>query len=136
MTEPTPHLQPYMAERWFALLLQAVADEPRGKAGVVDRLQAAGAERVGRTQLSLVMNGRYPASTRQLAAKVIAVFDRHPCPYLGTDVPIEHCLEVNRGPAPTWDPAALDQRRCCQSCPHQPPALIPPPPKPNDGEKS
>lgn len=113
-------VQPYMVERWFALLTQAVADDPRGKAGVVDRLQAAGAERVGRTQLSLVLRGQYPASTRALAAKVLAVFDRHPCPYLGSEVSIEHCLEVNRGPAPTWDPAALDQRRCCHRCPHKP----------------
>ena len=113
-------VQPYMTERWFALLTRAVADDPRGKAGVVDRLQAAGAERVGRTQLSLVMNGHYPASTCQLAAKVLAVFDRHPCPYLGCEVSIEHCIEVNRGPAPTWDPAALDQRRCCHGCPHRP----------------
>ena len=115
-----PRHQPYMGERWFALLLQAVADDPRGKAGVVERLEAAGAVRVGRTQLSLVINGRYPASTRRLAAKVLTVFDRRPCPYLGVEVPIEHCLELNSGPAPTWDPAALDQRRCCHTCPYQP----------------
>lgn len=112
--------QPYMCERWYSLLKQAVAEDPRGKSGVVDRLRAAGAERVGRTQLSLVLNGRYPASTRKLAAKVLAVFDRRPCPYLGTEVAIEHCIEVNRGPAPTWDPAGLDQRRCCHACPNRP----------------
>lgn len=112
--------QKYMEERWFALLLKAVADDPRGKAGVVERLQNAGAVRVGRTQISLVINGRYPAGTRSLAAKVLAVFDRHPCAYLGVDVSIEHCIEVNTGPAPTWDPAALDQRRCCHTCPYRP----------------
>jgi len=113
-------VQPYMMERWFTLLQQAVADDPRGIAGTSDRLVAAGAKRAGRTQLSLALRGHYPASTRQLAAKVLAVFDRHPCPYLGTEVTVEHCIEVNRGPAPTWDPAALDQRRCCQTCPHKP----------------
>ena len=121
-------VQPYMMERWFTLLQQAVADDPRGIAGTSDRLVAAGAKRAGRTQLSLALRGHYPASTRQLAAKVLAVFDRHPCPYLGTEVNVEHCIEVNRGPAPTWDPAALDQRRCCQTCPHKP-ALV-------EGEKA
>lgn len=120
MSDPSRIEQPYMAERWFLLLLQAVDEDPRGKAGVADRLLAAGAERVSRTTLSLVINGRYPAETRRLAEKVLLVLDRHPCPYLGAQVPIEHCIEVNRGPAPTWDPAALDQRRCCQACPHQP----------------
>lgn len=112
--------QPYMQERWYQLLQSAVADEPRGKAGVVDRLLAAGAQRVSRTQLSLILSGNYPASPARLAAKVLAVYDRHPCPYLGADVSIDHCIAINRGPAPTWDPAALDNRRICQTCPHKP----------------
>lgn len=112
--------QPYMGERWFALLAQAVQDDPRGKAGVVLRLQAAGAAKISRAQLSLVLNGRYPASTQRLAAKVLALLDRHPCPYLGSEVGIDHCREINAGPAPTWDPAALDNRRICQGCAHKP----------------
>lgn len=115
-----PTQQPYMAERWFRLLEKAVAEEPRGKAGVVDRLIAAGAQRVSRTQLSLVLSGTYPASPQRLAAKVLAVYDRHHCPYLGADVSIDHCIAITRGPVPTWDPAALDNRRVCQTCPHKP----------------
>jgi hypothetical protein len=129
MPAQAPQRQPYMDERWFLLLTQAVQDDPRGKAGVALRLQAAGAEKVGRTQLSLILNGHYPASTRLLAAKVLSLLDRHPCPYLGAEVAIEHCIAINAGPAPTWDPAALDQRRCCQTCPHQPRT-------PNEGEKA
>lgn len=120
MSRGAPLEQPYMAERWFSLLLQAVAEDPRGKAGVAERLLAGGAGSVGRTQLSLVLNGRYPASTERLAAKVLAVFDRHHCPYLGEPVLSEYCLQLNRGPVPTWDPSALDNRRACRVCAHRP----------------
>lgn len=112
--------QPYMAERWFALLVQAVESDPRGRAGVAEHMQAAGEERVSRVQISLVLDGVYPASTERLAAKVLAVFDRHDCPYLGEPVTNDTCRQANAGPPPTWDPAALDQRRVCQNCPHHP----------------
>lgn len=114
--------RPYMSERWFGLLALAVADHPRGKAGVADKLSASGVQ-VSRPQISLVMNGAYKASTRHLAAKVLATFDRHACPYLGTEIATDHCREVNSGPTPTWDPAALDMRRACQICPHAPGAF-------------
>jgi len=112
--------KPYMQERWFTLLEQAIAEDPRGKAGVVDRLLAAGATRISRPQIALVVSGKYPAATDRLAAKVLAAFDRHHCPYLGAEVQIEHCITINRGPVPTWDPAALDNRRVCQTCPNKP----------------
>lgn len=112
--------QAYMSERWYTLLDQAVAEHPDGCAGVAERLRRAGEVRVSRTQLSLVIAGKYPARTERLAAKVLAVLDRRSCPYLGAEVDLPHCVEVNRGPAPTWDPAALDNRRICQTCPHRP----------------
>lgn len=112
--------QAYMRERWFALLQQAVAENRKGRAGVAERLREAGAVRVSREQLSLVLSGKYPARTDRLAAKVLAVFDRHRCPYLGEMVTQEHCIAVHRGPTPTWDPAALDNRRICQTCAYQP----------------
>jgi len=109
----------YMQERWFHLLVDAVARDPRGKAGVAEKINAEGGK-VSRPQISLVINGAYKASTRHIAAKVLTVFDRHVCPYLGESIDVGQCQEINTGPTPTWDPAALDQRRTCQTCLHRP----------------
>jgi len=111
-----PISQAYMAERWFAILTAAVAADPRGRQGVADRL----GEGCGRASLSLVLNGKYPAGTGNIARRVLEVFDRYHCPYLGTDVQASFCIEVNAAPVPTWDPAALDLRRRCQTCEHRP----------------
>lgn len=105
----------YVNERWFGLLVEAVAGNPRGRQGVADRL----GDGFSRPMVSLVMSGQYK-NPAHIARRVMAVFDRHPCPYLGTEIETEQCVEVNSGPVPTWDPAALDQRRCCQTCPHKP----------------
>lgn len=103
----------YTQERWFKMLVDATASEPRGNQGMAERLG------ISRTQVSLVLSGQYKNPTR-IAEKTLALLDNHPCPYLGMAVSVVHCIEVNSGPVPTWDPAALDQRRCCQTCPHKP----------------
>jgi hypothetical protein len=108
----------YMQERWFGVLETAVTDDPRGIQGVADRLGRG----CGRSALSLILSGAYPAQPGKVARRVLEVYDAYRCPYLGCDVQASFCLETQRGPVPTWDPAALDLRRCCQTCPHQPPA--------------
>jgi hypothetical protein len=75
--------------------------------------------RVSRPNLSRYL-GNTLDSVVNIEAAILACFDRHPCPYLGAEIETEHCIEVNSGPVPTWDPSALDQRRCCQSCAHKP----------------
>lgn len=81
-------------------------------------LLAAG-YRVGRCNLSRYLNNDLD-NVVNVEAAIVACFDQHRCPYLGLDIPAAHCREVNVGPVPTWDPAALDQRRCCQTCAHKP----------------
>ncbi len=108
----------YMVERWFSVLETAVEADPRGMQGVADRLGRG----CGRTALSLILSGSYPAQPGKGARRVLEVYDRYRCPYLGADVQASFCAETASGPVPTWDPAALDLRRCCQTCPHQPPA--------------
>jgi len=105
----------YVNERWFGLLVEAVGNHPRGRQGVADRLGAG----FSRPMISLVMSGKY-ANPGTVARRVMEVFDRNACPYLGMEIDTDQCIEVNSGPVPTWDPAALDQRRCCQTCPHAP----------------
>lgn len=133
-----PIIQGYMADRWFTILLAAVAADPRGRQGVADRLGKG----CGRAALSLVMSGQYPADPGNIARRVLEVFDRYRCPYLGLDVQAAFCTETNAAPVPTWDPAALDLRRRCQTCEHRPdstasPAITPPklPTKPTTDEQ-
>ncbi|MEF8769383.1 LacI family transcriptional regulator [Candidatus Accumulibacter contiguus] len=116
MSVPTP--REYMVERWFSVLVAAVAADPRGIQGVADRLGRG----CGRTALSLILSGAYPAWPGKASRRVLEVYDAYRCPYLGRDVQASFCAETNSGPVPTWDPAALDLRRCCQKCPHQPPS--------------
>lgn len=103
----------YTTERWFLLLADAAAADPRGNQGIADRLC------ISRTQVSLVLSGKYK-NPKAIVQRVMATLDEHHCPYLGIAIPGEQCREVNIGPAPTWDPAAMEQRRTCQTCPHHP----------------
>lgn len=103
----------YTTERWHKLLVEACATDPRGNQGVADRLG------ISRTQVSLVLAGKYK-NPKAIVLRVMEKIDEHHCPYLGIAIPGEQCREVNTGPAPIWDPAAMEQRRTCQSCPHKP----------------
>lgn len=111
----------YLNERWFAILRAAVKADPRGRQGVADRLGKG----CGRAALSLVISGRYPAKPDRIARRVLEIFDRYLCPYHGADVQAAYCIEINGAPVPTWDPAALDLRRRCQTCEHRPGATAP-----------
>jgi hypothetical protein len=75
--------------------------------------------RVGRPYLSRYLNNNLD-KVANVETAILACFDRHSCRYLGMTVDSAYCREINTGPVPTWDPAALDQRRCCQTCPHKP----------------
>lgn len=105
----------YMQERWFSVLVEAVEADPRGRAGVAERL----GKKCGRSALSLVLSGEYPAEPGAVAKRVLEVYDRRPCPYFGTLVKVEFCQSASSGPVPIWDPAALELRRCCQTCEHR-----------------
>jgi hypothetical protein len=103
----------YTTERWHKLLVEAVAADPRGIQGVADRLG------ISRTQVSLVVSGKYE-KPKSIVQRCMDVLDQHDCPYLGIAIPAEQCREVNAGPMPIWDPAAMEQRRTCQSCHRNP----------------
>jgi hypothetical protein len=112
----------YMQERWFQVLVEAVEADPRGRAGVAERL----GKRCGRSALSLVLSGEYPAEPGAVARRVLEVYDRVDCPYFGTQVKVGFCQSASAGPVPIWDPAALELRRCCQTCEHRPAAAMTP----------
>lgn len=106
----------YMRERWFAVLSRAMWADPRGMQGVADRL----GKKCGRTALSLVLSGKYPVVPVAIGQRVMEVYDRHLCPYLGVAVQASFCAETSAGPVPIWDPSALELRRRCQTCEHKP----------------
>lgn len=119
MSGPRIVQREYMSERWFVELAKAVAANPRGIQGVADRLGRG----CGRSTLSLILSGVYPAQPRKVARRVLEVYDVYPCPHFGVPVQASFCVDTNRGPLPTWDPYTLELRRTCQTCPHRPSPL-------------
>lgn len=101
----------------LAIAVAAVAR--RGSIATAAGVCSAAGFRVSRTNLSLYLSNKL-GSVSNIEQAILACFDNHRCPYLGSEIPAAQCIEINAGPVPTWDPAALDQRRCCQTCPHKP----------------
>jgi hypothetical protein len=98
---------------WMTLLNTAVNADPRGIAGVAEAIG------VSRPALSMVVNGRYPASTDKIAAKVMDVYARNECPHLAEPITQHTCHGYARRPAPTSSPRDMRHWRACQSCPHK-----------------
>lgn len=105
---------PYKDERWFALLQQAVNET--SVTAVAARLSAGYDRPYRRTTISQIMNGIYIGKPDRIAARVMAVLDRWPCPYLNTEISAEDCRAVHSGETPSHDPARLSHRRVCRNC--------------------
>src|SRR5512139_1056079 len=104
---------------WLELLQQAVAEHTRGRAGVADQLG------VSRTAISLVLGGKYPASTDHIAAKVLDTYARIACPHLGETITQAQCRDFATRSAPTNTPRDMRHWRACQGCPLKPAAVEP-----------
>lgn len=98
---------------WKILLAQVIDADPRGIAGVAEAIG------LSRTTLSLVAADKYPARTDKVAAKIVAVYDRHDCPHLGESITRALCREHANRPAPTSSPRDMRFWRACQSCAHK-----------------
>lgn len=95
---------------WMKLLTDAVAAS--------SKKQVADALGVSRSQVSLVVNGKYIASTEHIAKKVLSVLGRIRCPHLNTEITQEECRSNHARPAPTSSPREMKFWRACQSCHH------------------
>lgn len=95
---------------WMQLLTQAV------KAS--SKQQVALDLGVSRTTISLIMNGKYPASTTHIEKRVLDVYGRIACPHLGTDITQAQCIENRTRTAPTSSPREMKFWRACQACPN------------------
>jgi transcriptional regulator with XRE-family HTH domain len=96
---------------WTELLTNAVT--ATSKAEVARRLG------VSRATVSLVANGKYPASTEPFATRVLSVYGVVECPHLGEEIAFSKCREYHTREAPTSSPYAMRHWRACQSCPHR-----------------
>ncbi len=98
------------------LLIAAVTDDPRGKAGVAEKLG------VSRPLLSRVLSAADRLNfSAALAERVMAVYGEvQICP--ASDMPLdrERCRAFVGRPAPTHNPQAMRVWKCCQRCPHRP----------------
>lgn len=106
------------ADRAMALQLlrQAVADNPKGKAGVAARLG------YGRPMISRVLSENDKAGlSDKLAHAVIDAYHVVPkCPGTGAEQPRSECIRIAAGKAPMHNPAAMRVWKTCQTCPHKP----------------
>lgn len=113
----TKRVLPYGDERWFHLLQDAVKES--SVTAVANRLSAGYAKTYSRPAISQIMNGIYKGKPDAIAARVMEVLDRWPCPYLNTDISAEDCRAVHTGETPSHDPARLSHRRVCRTCQHK-----------------
>ena len=97
---------PAMPE-WMHLLDRAVA-----ATSVADVARRLG---VARSSVSLLINGKYPGSTSNMAARVMDVL-AEPCPVYGGGRTSDTCATHRAEPMPTSNPFALRQWRMCQQC--------------------
>lgn len=109
-------MKAYEQERWYKLLSQAVAEST--VTAVAKRLSAWGGRPYARSTISQIMNGIYIGKPDRIAARVLEVMDRWPCPYLNSDISAEDCRAVHSGVTPSHDPARLAHRRVCRTCTH------------------
>lgn len=96
---------------WTELFTAAVADT--SAAEVARRLG------VSRTAVSLIHNGKYPASTERFATRVLTVYGRVACPHLQAEIPFAECRAHHTREAPTSSPFAMRHWRACQGCPNR-----------------
>ncbi len=95
---------------WMSLLQSAVSAS--NKAAVAEILG------VSRTAVSLVMSGKYPASTDKIAQRVIDAYGRIDCPFLGASIALAECKNYHTSTVPTSSPRAMKHWRACQTCPN------------------
>lgn len=93
---------------WKNLLNQAVE--------AANITQVAARLAMSRTAISLVMSGNYPAKTDKIAARVLDVYGRVSCPFLGVEIVQAECRAQRSSAVPTSSPRAMQFWRVCQGC--------------------
>jgi hypothetical protein len=97
---------------WFELLQQHVAASSRAKVALELKLS--------RTTVSLVLDGKYPASTDKIAERVMSTYSVVQCPFMDAEISRAVCIQHHTSSAPTSSPRAMKLWRACQGCDHNP----------------
>lgn len=76
---------------------------------------------ISRTAVSLLLAGKYSASTDKVAARITAVacVGSTWCPHLRRSLSDAECRTASLSPMPQSDPAALRHWIACKSCPNR-----------------
>jgi hypothetical protein len=97
---------------WRAILVREVDLDPRGKAGVAQRLG------VSRAYVSRALSGgksAYAAVPRKFISRVWDIESDVHCPMHGSKIPRAECRKAI-APAPIHNPLAMHVWRGCQRC--------------------
>lgn len=98
-----------------ALLAEAVAADPKGKAGVAVRLG------VSRPLIARVLSENDPLEVSdKLAALVAGLLTRFICPHLKTEITPAQCAAYAGRAVPTSNTREVRHWKTCQTCPHGP----------------
>jgi hypothetical protein len=100
---------------WMALLAGAVVADPRGIAGVAERIGFS------RPAISQVLSGTYAASTARIETAVMDHYDLPLCPLAGgVEIPRATCRRKALRPQPFGGRVILADWHTCQACQYKP----------------
>jgi len=113
---------PAVAPAWVLALSTAIATDPRGKAGVAERLG------VTRAYVSRVVCGDLAATPpERFVARVQAVLMQVQCPYLARLLPPDQCRSYAQRSYSQVNQFEVDHWRACRRCPNKAPPALPAP---------
>lgn len=99
-------------------MLRAAADAT-SKQHVASELSRLSKKPIGRTAISLILSGKYPAKTDRIETLVLTRYARVHCPHLATEISYAECRDYHTKDAPTSSPFAMRHWRACLDCPHR-----------------
>lgn len=105
---------------WRRALEEAVQRDPRGRAGVAERIG------VSRVYVSRVMSGDISPVPESFVGRVLAHLCRVDCPHLGRALAPSECRHYAERPYRALAAAEVNHWRACQRCPNKAPPEAPP----------
>lgn len=102
---------------WRAILEKAVAEHPKGKAGVSVRLG------VSRPYVSRILSSgasAYEAPGSFITKVIERLYMVAECPHTTQPQPFSECRAIAISPPPTHNPLRMALWKSCQRCPHKP----------------
>jgi hypothetical protein len=111
----TLQLSPQPAQPlWLQLLTAAISADPRGKAGVAERMD------ISRPYVCRVLSGSIPVPSPRFIDRVLKTYQRLDCPHLGTSLAHSECQAHASRSYAALSHMEVDHWRACQRCQHRP----------------